>query len=132
MRHLVRNICIALALVLIAVWAAVPPSEKIRLGKDLQGGSSLVYAVQMDKAEDPDEVIPKIIDVLKRRIDPNGLFEIAIVRQGQDRIEITMPLPGDHVKQLRQSFEDALAALSTSSVEPAEFERMMRADPARR
>jgi SecD/SecF fusion protein len=132
MRHLVRNICIALALVLIAVWAAVPPSEKIRLGKDLQGGSSLVYAVQMDKAEDPDEVIPKIIDVLKRRIDPNGLFEIAIVRQGQDRIEITMPLPGDHVKQLRQSFEDALAALSTSSVEPAEFERMMRADPATR
>tara|TARA_R110000782_G_scaffold103991_21_gene191666 strand:+ start:1113 stop:4574 length:3462 start_codon:yes stop_codon:yes gene_type:complete len=132
MRHLVRNICIALALVLIAVWAAVPPSEKVRLGKDLQGGSSLVYAVQMDKAEDPDEIIPKIIDVLKRRIDPNGLFEISIVRQGQDRIEITMPLPGDHVKQLRQSFEDALADLGTSSVEPAEFERMMRADAGAR
>lgn len=132
MRHLVRNICIALALVLLAVWAAYPPGEKVRLGKDLQGGSSLIYAVQMDKAESPDEVIPKIIDVLKRRIDPNGLFEIAIVRQGQDRIEITMPLPGEKVKGLRQDFEDALSALSTGSVEPAEFERMMRADAATR
>jgi preprotein translocase subunit SecD len=47
----------------------------------------------MDRTENADEVIPKVIDVLKRRIDPNGLFEISIVRQGQDRVEITMPLP---------------------------------------
>lgn len=129
MRHLVRNICIALALIVLAVSAAVPPGKKIKLGKDLQGGSSLVYSVQMDKTEDPEEVIPKVIEVLKNRIDPNGLFEIAIVRQGRDRLEITMPLPGDAVKALRQNFEDALAALQISSVEPAEFERMMRAKP---
>jgi SecD/SecF fusion protein len=132
MRHLVRNICVALALVVMAVWAASPPAEKIKLGKDLQGGSSLTYSVQMDRTENPDEVIPKIIEVLKRRIDPNGLFEISIVRQGQDRIEITMPLPGETVKALRQDFEDELAKLEVSSVEPAEFERVMRMAPAER
>lgn len=132
MRHLVRNICIALALVIIALWASNPPADKIKLGKDLRGGSSLIYSVQMDRAENPDEIIPRIIEVLKRRIDPNGLFEISIVRQGQDRIEITMPLPNDRVKSLRQAFEDELARLRDSSVEPADFERMMRMEPAER
>jgi preprotein translocase subunit SecD len=119
MRHLVRNICIAIALILIAVWAAVPPADKIKLGKDLRGGSSLIYTVQLDRAESPDEVIPQVIDVLKRRIDPNGLFEISIVRQGQDRIEITMPLPNDRVKGLREAFEAELMALGRGEGAPA-------------
>lgn len=126
MRHLVRNICIAIAMILLAVWASFPLDEKIKLGKDLEGGSSLVYAVQMDRTESPDEVIPKVIEVLKQRIDPNGLFEISIVRQGQDRIAITMPLPGDRVKELRQAFEQELAGLRIASIEGAEFERVMR------
>ncbi len=126
MRHLVRNICIAVALILIAIWAATPPSERIKLGKDLRGGSSLIYTVQLDRTESPDEVIPQVIDVLKRRIDPNGLFEISIVRQGQDRVEITMPLPNESVKAMRQAFEDELAAIARGTIEPAEFERVMR------
>lgn len=103
MRHFVRNACIAIAMLVIAFWASFPPSEKIGLGKDLEGGASLTYAVQLDASENPGEVIPKVIEVLKRRIDPNGLFEISIVRQGQDRIEITMPLPGEHVQVLKCS-----------------------------
>lgn len=126
MRHLVRNICFAIALVLIAVWASTPPAQKIKLGKDLRGGSSLIYSVQMDRTENPDEVIPQVIEVLKRRIDPNGLFEISIVRQGQDRVEITMPLPNQRVKELRKTLEDELAGLQRGSVRPAEFERVMR------
>lgn len=132
MRHLVRNIFVALAMIILSVWAFSPPSQKIKLGKDLEGGSALIYSVQMDRTEDPDEVIPQVIDVLKRRIDPNGLFEISIVRQGQDRVEITMPLPGDNVKRLRQVFEAELAKLETTSVDPAEFERLMRSEPAAR
>lgn len=126
MRHLMRNIFISLALVVIALFAMMPPSENVQLGKDLRGGSSLIYQVQVDRTESPDEVIPKVIDVLKRRIDPNGLFEISIVRQGQDRIEITMPLPGESVKALRKAFEDELGKLEVASVTSAQFERLMR------
>lgn len=129
MRHLVRNVCLSLALVILAFWAAYPPGEKIKLGKDLEGGSSLVYAVQLDRTESADEVIPKVIEVLKRRIDPNGLFEISIVRQGQDRVEITMPLPGDSVKKLREAFEVELSKLEVASIEGPEFERIMRMSP---
>lgn len=109
----------------LAFWAANPPSKKIGLGKDLRGGASLIYSVQIDRAESASQVIPKVIEVLKKRIDPNGLYEIQIVSQGQDRIEITMPLPSDYVKGLRKDFEDKLANLGVASIEPGEFERVM-------
>lgn len=126
MRHFGRNIIIAFALLIISVWAANPPSEKIGLGKDLRGGASLIYSVELGSTENANDVIPQVIDVLKKRIDPNGLFEISIVRQGQDRIEITMPLPSDKVKALKQHFEDELSKLSITSIDDAEFERIMR------
>ena len=123
---------IAVAMLLLAFWAANPPSETIGLGKDLRGGASLIYSVQIGSTESAGEVIPQVIDVLKKRIDPNGLFEISIVRQGQDRIEITMPLPSEKVKLLKQAFEDELSKLSVTSIEPGELERIMRLDHAQR
>ncbi len=126
MRHFGRNIIIAIALLVLSFWASYPPSEKIGLGKDLRGGASLVYSVELGSTESANEVIPQVIDVLKKRIDPNGLFEISIVRQGQDRIEITMPLPSEKVKLLKQQFETELSKLSVTSIDDAEFERIMR------
>ncbi|MEX0876157.1 MAG: hypothetical protein WD114_01750, partial [Phycisphaerales bacterium] len=126
MRHFVRNLTIAIAMLLLAAWAAFPPSETIGLGKDLRGGASLIYSVEIGSTETAGEVIPQVIDVLKKRIDPNGLFEISIVRQGQDRIEITMPLPSEGVKRLRQQFEAELDRLSVTSIDADEFERIMR------
>jgi SecD/SecF fusion protein len=132
MRHYVRNVIIAIAMLVLAFWAAYPPGQKIGLGKDLRGGASLLYTVQLDRTENAGEVIPKVIEVLKRRIDPNGLYEIQIVRQGQDRIEITMPLPSEYVKSLRADYEAELAALGVASIEPAEFERVMAMEPEER
>ncbi|MBL4590765.1 MAG: hypothetical protein JKY96_02275, partial [Phycisphaerales bacterium] len=126
MRHFVRNSLIAIAMLVLAFWASFPASEKIGLGKDLEGGASLTYSVQLNASENANEVIPKVIEVLKRRIDPNGLFEISIVRQGQDRIEITMPLPGEHVLVLKEAFEVELEKLSGTAISEGEFDRVMR------
>ncbi|MAO22988.1 MAG: hypothetical protein CMJ25_19735, partial [Phycisphaerae bacterium] len=79
MRHYGRNIIIAFALILLALWQAFPPSERIGLGKDLRGGASLIYSVEIGSTESAGEVIPQVIEVLKNRIDPDGLFEISIV-----------------------------------------------------
>ena len=117
---------IAIAMLILAFVVSSPPSQKIGLGKDLRGGASLIYAVDISSSESAGVVIPQVIEVLKKRIDPNGLFEIEIVRQGQDRIEITMPLPSDHVKELKQAFIAELAKLSVTSIEPDEFEQIMR------
>lgn len=125
MRHFTRKCIIAVVMLMLAFWASNPPSKKIGLGKDLRGGASLVYSVQLDRTESASQVIPKVIEVLKKRIDPNGLYEIQIVSQGQDRIEITMPLPSDYVKELRKGFQDELDKLGVTSIDASEFERVM-------
>src|SRR5437762_10990537 len=116
MRSLIRTGIIIFVTIAIAIWSIIPPEKKLRLGRDLSGGVSLVYTVQV-KPGDPPDVVAKVIDVLKKRIDPNGLSEIAMVKQGQDRIEITMPLPSPKVKKLKQDFENELSSLQGASLD---------------
>ncbi|MFG0307128.1 MAG: protein translocase subunit SecD [Phycisphaerales bacterium JB040] len=125
MRHILRNSIFVVALLVLMSSMAFPPSKNLRLGKDLRGGVTLIYAVQLEPSAGPD-AMAKTIQVLKERVDPNGLFEIQMVAQGQDRLEISMPLPGDEVRELREAFEEKLAALESQSISGAEFDRIMR------
>jgi preprotein translocase subunit SecD len=127
MRHVLRNAIFAVALVVLALASVTPPQEKLRLGKDLRGGTTLIYSVQIDPGQDAREVLGKTIEVFKERVDPSGLLEIQMVAQGQDRIEVTMPLPNDEVKSLRATFDAELAALDQSTINPDQWERAMRA-----
>jgi SecD/SecF fusion protein len=125
MRNVVRNLCLVAGLLVLATWSIIPPSEKLRQGKDLRGGFSLVYQLQIDSSENASEVMGRTITVLKDRVDPQGLLEISIVPQGRDRIEITMPLPSDEVKALRTVYIEKLEALSASEISERELERVM-------
>ncbi|MDX9912457.1 MAG: protein translocase subunit SecD [Phycisphaerales bacterium] len=126
MQHLVRNTVIILIVMVAMVLAAYPPEKKLRLGKDLQGGTSLVYSVQIDPGEDPTSVMGRTIAVLKRRVDPDGLFEITMTAQGRDRLEITMPLPTDRVKQLRAELDARIDGLGKDAVTSDALERIVR------
>ncbi|HYE02448.1 MAG TPA: hypothetical protein VD963_04345, partial [Phycisphaerales bacterium] len=108
MRNLLRNAVIVVVVVVIAIWSIIPPEKNLRLGRDLAGGVSLVYAVDVGPNEDAGATLSAVIGVLKERVDPTGLLEIAMVAQGNDRIEISMPLPSDLVKRLRAEFEERL------------------------
>jgi len=125
MRALIRNLVIIAVALTVAAFSIVPPEKNLRLGRDLRGGVSLVYSVQL-KPGDNKDVLGRVIDVLKDRVDPNGLSEIAIVQQGQDRIEVSMPLPNETVKRLKQDFETQLEKLDASTLAPSQFERLMR------
>ncbi len=126
MRHLGRNIALVIVVLLIAGLSIFPPEEKLRLGKDLAGGVSLTYTVDVPEGEDPDLLIPRVIQVLTERINPSGLFEISFVRQGRDRLVVSMPLPSEAVQQLRDEFEAALEAVGDHDFDVAQFERAMR------
>jgi SecD/SecF fusion protein len=115
-----------LAILVIALGSIFPPSEKLRLGKDLRGGTTLVYAVDIPAGQDAQEVLGKTIQILKKRVDPSGLLEIQMVAQGRDRIEVTMPLPSEKVKALRAEFDRAIGELGQCAVTQDEFERAVR------
>ncbi|MDX2039272.1 MAG: protein translocase subunit SecD [Isosphaeraceae bacterium] len=71
----------------LAIW---PPSEKLKTGIDLSGGTILVYEVKQEAnsaAVDMDE----LIQALKRRINPEGVLDIPIRRLGPNRLEIILP-----------------------------------------
>lgn len=131
MRTLISKICLALAVLVFLGWYITPLDKQLRLGKDLRGGVSLVYSVQL-KPSDPPDVMGKVIEVLKERVDPQGLAEISIVQQGRDRLEVTMPLPNDKVKRLKRAYEESLDAFNGKAIDAASFEQIMRLDPAAR
>ncbi|MEC9372528.1 MAG: hypothetical protein VYC34_01735, partial [Planctomycetota bacterium] len=64
--------------------------------------------------------------------DPEGLYEIAIVRQGRDRIEVSMPLPTEEVKRLQQNYQDALQQLDDVAIDADRLDRVMRLPAAER
>lgn len=126
MRPILRTAIITLVFLGVAIWAIIPPKEKLRLGKDLRGGASLVYSVQIKGGEDAKAVLAETIDVLRKRVDPDGLLEISMVPQGRDRIEITMPLPNDEVKALKKAFEDELAKIGRGAVKGERLDQLLR------
>lgn len=129
MSTLVRNALILLACLAISLWAVIPPEKNLRRGKDLAGGVSLIYGVNIKRTDAPD-TLAKVSQNVKERLDPNGILEISVVPQGSDRLEITMPLPSDKVKALQQNFEDELKKVATSTLTRDELERIARISSA--
>lgn len=112
--------------------AIYPPERSIRLGKDLRGGATLVYELDIAPGEDAASVQNRTIEVLKQRLDPNGLLEISITAQAQNRLEITMPLPDDRVKALRAAYDKAIADVASEAVDAGDVQALLRASPETR
>ena len=97
------------------LWAVNPPEDRIRLGRDLSGGVSLVYSVRMPEGADRPALLEQTIRVLSERVNPQGVLDIAMTPQGSDRIEVVMPLPNAEVKALAEAYRDHLNAFVAST-----------------
>ena len=87
---------IILALFAFAICALIYPMfgrEQIRLGLDLQGGIHMVYKADLSSVEPGNEasIMDGVIAVLNNRINPLGVTEPLIQKQGQDRILVELP-----------------------------------------
>ncbi len=128
----IRFHSIVTVLVLIACLLSIfPMDENLRLGKDLAGGVSLIYTVDL-KPEDPPDTVDRTINVLKDRVNPQGLFEITFQQIGRDRVEITMPLPNEKVQKLRSAYDAALVKIKDYAIDTDAFLRAMRLAGAER
>jgi SecD/SecF fusion protein len=129
MHRIYRNLLIVLLACVAALAFLYPPQRTIRLGKDLRGGVSLTYSVQIRPGENAARIIEDTITVLKERVDPQGIMEVSMTRSGRDRIEITMPLPGPEVKALREKFEAELSRVALNELSPNRLDQTMRLEP---
>jgi preprotein translocase subunit SecD len=87
---------ILLAIFIFAIFAIFTPSfgrSGMQLGLDLQGGVHLVYRADLSSVEPGDEsqVIDGVIAVILNRINPLGVTEPNIQKQGEDRVVVELP-----------------------------------------
>jgi SecD/SecF fusion protein len=123
---LLTGVLVTLAVVAICLWEIWPPDKRIRIGKDLRGGVSLVYSVEMPEGADSQRVLAQVIDSLKRRVNPRGVLDISMQPQGSDRIEVVMPLPSPAVKALGDSYNAMLLELGArTQVTARQLERAL-------
>lgn len=114
LKRTLLDVVVIAATCVVMVLAIMPPAQKIKLGRDLRGGVSLIYSVNMPAGSDSEtksELLKQTIKTLKNRVNPQGVLDLTMTPQGEDRIEVVMPLPGDEVRVSQKAYTDALDAL---------------------
>ncbi len=110
MRNLAWKIVFILVVIALCITSIL--LKDIRLGRDLRGGVSLIYAVHMpDDVADSQAMLTQIIAVLQDRVNPTGVLDISMQPLGQDRLEIVMPLPSEEVRALKKAYQAVLVKL---------------------
>ena len=95
-----------------------------RLGIDLAGGTSLLYELDMSKVPSGNsaDLAARVIEILKKRVDPNGVKNmIWRVVEGK-RIQIQMPYPSKDVLAARARADAAEKALQDTAWKQSEIE----------
>jgi len=81
------------------VW---PPGQKIRLGLDLQGGTSfLIRLIPQTENGITKDLLDQAVEVIRKRVDQYGVSEPVISPQGQDRILVQ--IAGLDTKQVEEA-----------------------------
>ncbi|MBN1362768.1 MAG: protein translocase subunit SecD [Sedimentisphaerales bacterium] len=127
-KNLVPKSVLVVVLVALALWTLYPPSETLKQGIDLAGGTSMIYAIDTEGMT-PDEekdLAQRMITVLRRRIDPANIQNLIWRPQGNTRFEIQMPLASKETQERRQAYDDALDALLRKNVNPATIMRALQ------
>jgi SecD/SecF fusion protein len=63
---------------------------KVKLGVDLSGGAILIYQVEKKNPDDKIDM-DKLLDAIKKRVNPSGTKEVIIRTYGAEQIEVIIP-----------------------------------------
>jgi SecD/SecF fusion protein len=129
-KNLFWKALLIIILVGLAAWNVYPPKEKLKLGLDLAGGTSLIYEIDTQglTREERKGLAQRMIPILLRRIDPTNVANIVMRPQGDSRIEIQLPVSNADTRKKRQSYEKALEELETENINLMKIKRVLSAD----
>ena len=93
------GLVLSVLLVAFCLEEVLPPSKKIKLGLDLQGGTS--FLIKLTPQEDQGittDLLDQAVEVIRKRVDAYGVSEPVITPQGRERILVQ--IPGLDTKQI--------------------------------
>ncbi|UCD48542.1 MAG: protein translocase subunit SecD [Phycisphaerales bacterium] len=133
-KNLVPKTVLIVVLIAAAIWTLYPPSQTLKPGIDLAGGTSLIYAIDTEglSADEQTDLAQRMITVLRRRIDPANIQNLIWRPQGNTRFEIQMPLASEETREKRQAYETALNNLLAKNINPATIMRSLQTPPTER
>lgn len=109
-----------------------PPDKKIRLGLDLQGGTSFLIRLipQTESGITPD-LLDQAVEVIRKRVDQYGVSEPVITPQGKDRILVQIAGLDTNQMQEAKSQLQRVAKLEFAIVDeggPSRVERIQNGE----
>lgn len=117
---------------LVCGYSMYPPTERLNLGIDLRGGTSLLYEVDTQDANNPEELIKQTIAILQKRVDPNGVRNLVWRVESGNRVEIQMPLASQKIVELRKDWQKKFEQLSEWNIQRAGVISALRLQDAAR
>ena len=109
-----------LSLATFSLWWPGPdgfgPSERLKPGLDLAGGTTLIYDVAIPKGKDPSKVIQDTIAILRDRVDPTGTRNLVWREEAGNRIEVQMPLATAETGIRRRAYVEARDKLTAMNL----------------
>lgn len=108
-------------LVLFCLEATMPPSQKIRLGLDLRGGTSfLLRLVPQPGQKITSDMLQQAVEVIRKRVDQFGVGEPVIAPQGAEHILVQIPgLDPAQIQTTKETLQ-RVAKLEFSQVYPGD------------
>ncbi|MGD2108838.1 MAG: protein translocase subunit SecD, partial [Phycisphaerae bacterium] len=123
-----------IGLVVLSLLVLYPPSEKLKGGIDLVGGTSLLFEIDTTglDAREQRGLSARVMSILRERVDPTQQLNLEWRPVGNNRIEIRMPRPPRGAAERRQRFEEAVDRLAAMNVSKRSVEAALNAPPENR
>ena len=99
--------------------------KNLKGGIDLIGGTSLLYEIDTTGVEGTYGAAEQMIPVLRKRVDPDNVRNLIWRAVGNNRIEIHMPQPSEHSRQIWQDYSRAVEKLQARNIKLTDVHRVL-------
>ncbi len=114
-------------LVVVSLSVLYPPSQKLKGGIDLVGGTSLLFEIDTTglEAMQQRDLSQKVMRVLKERVDPRSQMNLEWRPVGSSRLEIRMPRPPKEALARREAYNAVVEKLQAKNVRRRAVEEVL-------